>query len=965
MNKLELSSSPSRRTSLKEDTDTPRSRAHSLSGRFHATKPKGSSPPPINFSTAFPLSESSEKIRGSSEKRPKYTKKPRSLEIKKETDQEKVHQGENNLYLNKRLTLETNSLTPISKLELSEKKTRNFAVMDIPPFTPPTNPSPSTIFHQKEKELYACLNNLNQQHLSFIDVMQFGRELETILLFFETNPNLITFSSEIKRINEKTHVNKGYKKYLKFAKKIQELAIQHQFSDLDIGKQVNHLCRNLLAVSEPHQIRKIQDKKGLYIEVLLLRAKTEWEAIRNDAIEKNFLDPEYEKYRKRLVDLRKVSKKISMPFKFNEYLLEMIKTSTIVIKNNIGQFREIKKNNPIFSTSAIQILQGVLENEIFMFQIKQNDIDSKGIKKLTSLLISLKKINPEINENSPILNRSNGSIKICNPYLQTNTKSYDLLLKILSTCQSIRITQKSASCIHQIFSVMKQLKWVNEILIRPSSSNLLLLKNKIEQDLTNLTPIKKMKNLELLWEALLQSPVDNEYQKRFLIVYTLVIDRLVNGDDYPAAKLFTIIKEKFTHAEPFEKFQLLNIIIYFLSDKCHHLSNLEVLSEQKVVYSLTQDILAHVCNSSVLYLQPLIEEIKKLHLEISQRVPFPSYPSLDQHLNFDRAKAPGVADRKSAHLSNVDRLLIGQSKDLWYASRSNVDPDLSILQPDTNEHLNFNTHYTSELIELIKMKKEPAQAVIQFTDTLKDKILNLFSMTNVKDWLKFDSSKKITELIEYSENLGYWVKQSLFSANNAQEFNLLFDFFIKVIENLKNPSSSQIYLFPDFSSSNSIFLALDSALDLIPAICKKNTKMFASLNEIRKTFSISRNFLALRRKMTKTPLYIPPLLLLTHDLSMLLDPEINKLFEDNLINLEGLDSIAGVIIPIVHLKTHVNYQPSKNPLNFDKEFLNLRANEVYFEEVCKEFDYDKFQEVMRTRAKIIFPVKEASEAEKK
>jgi len=51
------------------------------------------------------------------------------------------------------------------------------------------------------------------------------------------------------------------------------------------------------------------------------------------------------------------------------------------------------------------------------------------------------------------------------------------------------------------------------------------------------------------------------------------------------------------------------------------------------------------------------------------------YSNRDQSLNFDRAKASGLGDRKSVHISNINRLTIAQPRDLSHGPKSNFDPD--------------------------------------------------------------------------------------------------------------------------------------------------------------------------------------------------------------------------------------------------------------------------------------------------
>src|SRR3989338_4893474 len=46
------------------------------------------------------------------------------------------------------------------------------------------------------------------------------------------------------------------------------------------------------------------------------------------------------------------------------------------------------------------------------------------------------------------------------------------------------------------------------------------------------------------------------------------------------------------------------------------------------------------------------------------------YPARSKTWNLERAKAPGIDDRKSVHISNIDRLTIGDSRELSRCSKS-------------------------------------------------------------------------------------------------------------------------------------------------------------------------------------------------------------------------------------------------------------------------------------------------------
>jgi hypothetical protein len=54
------------------------------------------------------------------------------------------------------------------------------------------------------------------------------------------------------------------------------------------------------------------------------------------------------------------------------------------------------------------------------------------------------------------------------------------------------------------------------------------------------------------------------------------------------------------------------------------------------------------------------------------------YHNRDQTWNLDRAKAPGLDDRKSVHISNIDRLAIVQPRELSHGPKSKFDPDWGI-----------------------------------------------------------------------------------------------------------------------------------------------------------------------------------------------------------------------------------------------------------------------------------------------
>lgn len=68
------------------------------------------------------------------------------------------------------------------------------------------------------------------------------------------------------------------------------------------------------------------------------------------------------------------------------------------------------------------------------------------------------------------------------------------------------------------------------------------------------------------------------------------------------------------------------------------------------------------------------------------------YSSRDQDCDFDRAKAPGFADRKSVHISNIDRLAIDKPRELSHGSKSNPDPGWSIHIQDHNAYQQFLVH---------------------------------------------------------------------------------------------------------------------------------------------------------------------------------------------------------------------------------------------------------------------------------
>ena len=54
------------------------------------------------------------------------------------------------------------------------------------------------------------------------------------------------------------------------------------------------------------------------------------------------------------------------------------------------------------------------------------------------------------------------------------------------------------------------------------------------------------------------------------------------------------------------------------------------------------------------------------------------YPNRAETWNLDRAKAPGLSDRKSVHISNMDRLAIAQPRELSHRSKSKFLPDWGI-----------------------------------------------------------------------------------------------------------------------------------------------------------------------------------------------------------------------------------------------------------------------------------------------
>ena len=46
------------------------------------------------------------------------------------------------------------------------------------------------------------------------------------------------------------------------------------------------------------------------------------------------------------------------------------------------------------------------------------------------------------------------------------------------------------------------------------------------------------------------------------------------------------------------------------------------------------------------------------------------YPARSKTWNLERAKAPGIDDRKSVHISNIDRLTIADPRELSRCSKS-------------------------------------------------------------------------------------------------------------------------------------------------------------------------------------------------------------------------------------------------------------------------------------------------------
>lgn len=105
------------------------------------------------------------------------------------------------------------------------------------------------------------------------------------------------------------------------------------------------------------------------------------------------------------------------------------------------------------------------------------------------------------------------------------------------------------------------------------------------------------------------------------------------------------------------------------------------------------------------------------------------YSSLDQSLNFDPAKTPGVTGRKLVHTSNINQLAIDQSRELSHGSTSNPDPRWSIKSQielrNSMTHIQAKAQLNSDqFLELI----DPVQIHYTFTHPILQSLSNFSNM---------------------------------------------------------------------------------------------------------------------------------------------------------------------------------------------------------------------------------------------
>lgn len=119
------------------------------------------------------------------------------------------------------------------------------------------------------------------------------------------------------------------------------------------------------------------------------------------------------------------------------------------------------------------------------------------------------------------------------------------------------------------------------------------------------------------------------------------------------------------------------------------------------------------------------------------------YPSLHPNGYLDGAKAPGLTDRKSVHISNIDRLTIDQPRELSHRPNAHSDAGWGIALPC------FGTDQKSDvaIVGVVHASRSIGQHTKSYIDCLKDSVsLNILlsSSSDYKDVPLYIKSKVIT-----------------------------------------------------------------------------------------------------------------------------------------------------------------------------------------------------------------------------